>query len=179
MPWADFDTTNDRQTSQGPGVCMAMTCHWIRRVFDSRDHSDVIQGLNSAEQLREFRHHVFNQSKFEQLSGSDADRFIFSAYRLRAYRSQHRATIKTLVASIRETGSGLYLFGALGSGGGHAMGIAYASKSAWIFFDPNEGQRCFTSEEAFTKYLHAAMADYSDLKETFELYRVLPLLQGG
>ena len=178
MPWANFDTENERETLSGPGVCMAMTCHWIRRVFES-NRNGTIEGLSEAGQLRMLRHHVQHQSQFESLSGGEADDYIFAAYRLRGYRSEHRATTKTLLAQIRSRGAGMYLFGALGSGGGHAMGIAYLGGGRWVFFDPNVGQRCFGSEEAFVRHLVLEMKDYSDLRDTFEIYHVVPRLQGG
>ncbi|MGC1175773.1 YopT-type cysteine protease domain-containing protein [Polaromonas sp.] len=178
MPWGNFDTENTRSTASGPGVCMAMTCHWIARVYESADRQGVIQGLDNANQLRALRHHVFNQAAFENRSGADADAFIFGQYGLRGQRSVHRATSKTLIAAIRGT-AGTYLFGALGGGSGHAMGIVHDGKEGWIFFDPNVGQRVFASESAFTKHLVSELADYSDLRDEFEIYRVIIRLRGG
>ena len=179
MPWGDFDTRNDRATPTGPGVCMAMTCHWIRRVFDSADRAGNIQGLDNASQLREFRHHVTNQARFEELSNRDADNFVFKEYGLLGLRSEHRATSKTLLVQIRLRPAGLYLFGALGRGGGHAMGIMYDGRGGWVFFDPNVGQRCFRSEKDFGRHLVLELADYADLRDTFEIYQVFRRLQGG
>lgn len=178
MAWGNFDTENTRSTSNGPGVCMAMTCHWISRVFETVDKHGVIQGLDDSKQLRAFRHHVFNQAEFENKSDAEADDFIFKQYRLRGERSVHRATIKTLIAQIRGY-AGAYLFGALGRGGGHAMGIMHDGKDLWVFFDPNVGQRVFSSESDFAKHLVLEFADYSELRGVFEIYRVTRRLQGG